>query len=469
MDNNLKKKVLVIGSGPGGYAAAFRAADLGLDVTLIDKDTNLGGVCLNRGCIPSKAFLHIAHLIEETKNISDKGIKFNKPSIDIEKINNWKDDIVSKLTSGIKSLSTQRNVKLVNGNASFLSANRILITNENKIDEINFDFCIIATGSSPSKLNNINLDHEFIIDSTDALSPTKKINELLIVGGGYIGLELGSVYHSLESKVTVAEYASKLLPMADEDLVKPLYDKLSKQFKNIHLSTEVQNLEVINDKVLATFQKDNKIFKEEFDKVLVSTGRTPNTKSLHLEKAGVKLDKNGFIKVNSKLRTIIPNIYAIGDVVGNPMLAHKATHEGKCAAENIAGKNCIFEPLTIPSVIYTNPEIAWAGQTEQELKDNKIKYNKAIFPWMASGRAMTTDATNGKTKILSDEFNSKILGVGIVGANAGELISEAVLAIEMGANIEDLSLTIHPHPTLSETIANSSEILNKTITDLYIK
>ena len=292
---------------------------------------------------------------------------------------------------------------------------------------------------------------------------------MLVVGGGYIGLELGSVYQSFGTKITIAEYSSELLPMADQDLVKPLYKKLSEKFSNIHLSTEVKTLQPENNKVIATFQSKDKLYKDSFDKILISAGRSPNTKLLNLEKAGIKLNNKGFISVNKKLRTIIPNIYAIGDVIGNPMLAHKATHEGKCAAENIVGIDTIFEPMAIPSVIYTNPEIAWAGLTEKELNNNNIKFNKSIFPWSASGRAMTTDCIDGKTKILSSEDNTKILGVGIVGTNAGELISEAVLAIEMGASIEDISLTIHPHPTLSETVANASEILNKTITDLYIK
>ena len=468
--DNIDKKVVVIGSGPGGYAAAFRLSDLGCKVILIDKDSNLGGVCLNRGCIPSKAFLHLSHLIDETKKSSDKGLFFNKPTIDIKKINEWKNSIVSKLTSGIKVLSKQRKIEILNGVASFLSANKLSITDQqNKTIELNFDYCIIATGSSPSKIKNLDINHSLIINSTKALSPETIPKKMLVVGGGYIGLELGSVYQSFGTKITIAEYSSELLPMADQDLVKPLYKKLSEKFSNIHLSTEVKTLQPENNKVIATFQSKDKLYKDSFDKILISAGRSPNTKLLNLEKAGIKLNNKGFISVNKKLRTIIPNIYAIGDVIGNPMLAHKATHEGKCAAENIVGIDTIFEPMAIPSVIYTNPEIAWAGLTEKELNNNNIKFNKSIFPWSASGRAMTTDCIDGKTKILSSEDNTKILGVGIVGTNAGELISEAVLAIEMGASIEDISLTIHPHPTLSETVANASEILNKTITDLYIK
>ena len=470
MNNHHNKKVVVIGSGSGGYTAAFRASDLGCNVTLIDKNMNLGGVCLNRGCIPSKALLYLSHLIDETAHSKNKGVSFNKPVIDIKKVADWKNSIIENLSTGISSLVKKRNINVINGLASFLSAQKLLIIDkQNKNIEIEFDFCIIASGSYPSKLKNVATEHPGIINSTQALSINKIPEKMLVIGGGYIGLELGSVYHSFGSKITVAEYFSNLLSMADKDLVEPLYKKLTNQFSKIYLSTEVVDLKPQGNKIIATFKSKEKIYKNTFDSVLISTGRTPNTKSLNLDKAGIKVNKQGFIPVNSKMRTITPNIFAIGDVNGNPMLAHKATHEGKCAAENIAGTDTIFNPKTIPSVIYTNPEIAWAGYTEIELKDKQIPYNKSVFPWSASGRAMTTDSIEGKTKILASEDNSRILGVGIVGNNAGELISEAVLAIEMGANIEDISLTIHPHPTLSETFSNASEILNKTITDLYIK
>ena len=468
--NNIKKNVVVIGSGPGGYSAAFRASDLGCKVTLIDKDNSLGGVCLNRGCIPSKAFLHISHLIEETKKSSDKGVTYNNPKIDIKKINNWKNNIVSNLTSGIKSLSKQRNINFINGEASFLSANKLLIKDQqNKVIKIDFDYCIIATGSVSSKPLNLDIENPHVINSKEALSPKEIPTKMLVVGGGYIGLELGSAYHSFGTDITIAEFSPTLLPMADKDLVQPLNNSLSKKFSNIYLSTEVLDLSYKDNNVIATFKNNERIFKDTFKKVLICTGRKPNTNLLSIEKTGIKLNDMGFIPVNSKLRTTIPNIYAIGDVAGNPMLAHKATHEGKCAAENIAGINKIFNPMTIPSVIYTNPEIAWAGYTEFELKNKNINYNKGVFPWAANGRALTSGSIDGKTKILSSEDNSKILGIGITGINAGELISEAVIAIEMGANIEDISLSIHPHPTLSETISNAAEILNKTITDLYIK
>ena len=467
---NIGMKLVVIGSGPGGYTAAFRAADLGLNVTLIDKDKNLGGVCLNRGCIPSKAYLHLSHIISDASESRNFGVSFNEPIIDMNKIYSWKDSIVRNLNMGIETLAKQRKIKIINGLASFLSANQLSVKdNQNKQINIEFDYCIIATGSSPSKLKNFGNQYEKVINSTQALSLKKVPKKMLVIGGGYIGLELGTVYQSFGSQITLAEFSPNLLSMADQDLVNPLLKTLEKKFENIFLSTEVIDLKEKNNMVSVTFNNNNKLFQDSFDMVLISIGRTPNIKYLDLDKAGIRTNTKGFIPVNDKRRTIIPNIYAIGDITGNPMLAHKATHEGKVAAENISGLNSIFKPMAIPSVIYTNPEIAWAGYTESELKNNKIKYNKAIFPWSASGRAMTTGSTIGKTKVLTSKDNSKILGVGICGVNAGELISEAMLAIEMGANIEDIGLTIHPHPTLSETIANASEILTKTITDLYIK
>ena len=467
--NNLKTQLAIIGSGPGGYTAAFRAADLGIDVILIEKNPSLGGVCLNRGCIPSKALLHLSHIIDLASNANDFGLEFNKPEIDLNKIIKWKNKIINNLSNGISALANQRNVKIINGHAKFMSANKLIVTDEQKKQlTIDFNNCIIATGSSPNMLNHLYKNNLNIINSTGALDINKIPKDLLVIGGGYIGLELGTVYNSLGSNVTVTEYFSNLLPMADNDLVDPLKKKLIKNFKNIYLSTEVIKLDKKNKKIIATFKNDNKDFNEPFDSVLIAVGRYPNTSNLDLEKAGIQINKNGFIKVNKNRRTIIPNIYAIGDVIGDPMLAHKATHEAKIAAENIAGIKSFFEPLSIPSVIYTNPEVAWVGYTESELKKINKQYNKAIFPWAASGRALTMGESSGKTKILSSKDNSKILGIGIVGHNAGELINEASLAIEMGTSIEDLSLTIHAHPTLSETISNTAEILDGTITDLYI-
>ncbi len=470
MENNiLKTQLAVIGSGPGGYTAAFRAADLGISVTLIDKEYNLGGVCLNKGCIPSKSLLHLAKTINDVEEVKKAGIIFDNLQIDIEKIHNWKDKTISELNSGIKKLASARKIKILNGLASFNSANQLEITDkQNKNLLLNFENCIIATGSSPQIIPNLNKKHPNIINSTEALNFKNIPERLLVIGGGYIGLELGEVYSALGSKVTVAEFLPSILSMADNDLSSVLTNSLEKKFENIFTSTEVTELiPKGNDHVIATF-KNNKTFKDSFNKVLICIGRTPNTSKLDIEKTGIKLDDKGFIPVNDQRRTLIPNIFAIGDVTGNPMLAHKATHEGKVAAEVISGENASFNPLAIPSVIYTNPEVAWCGDTENELNEQSIRFVKAEFPWNASGRALAVDAINGKTKILCNEKKTKILGVGIVGQNAGELINEAMLAVEMGATPEDLALTIHAHPTLSETLANTSEIINGSITDLYI-
>lgn len=465
----LSTEIVVIGSGPGGYTAAFRSSDLGKKVVLIEKDSNIGGVCLNKGCIPSKALLNVSHLIDDTKYSKSFGVEFSNPKIDLKKINDWKNNIISNLSNGISSLANKRNVKIINGYAKFLSANKIIVTDkQNKQITIKFQNCIIATGSSPVMLNHLYNNTTNILSSTDALNIKQIPKNLLVIGGGYIGLELGSVYHSLGSKITIAEFLPDLLSMADSDLVQPLFKKISNNFKNIYLSTEVTKLEHIQNKIIAHLKNKNKNFTEPFDAILICVGRKPNTLNLNLDKAGIKTDKNGFIQVNSQRRTIIPNIYAIGDITGNPMLAHKATHEAHIASENIAGKNTHFEPISIPSVIYTNPEVAWVGETENDLKKKNIEYNKAIFPWAANGRALSIENQDGKTKLLTSKDNNKILGIGIVGANAGEIINEAILAMEMGANTEDLGLTIHAHPTLSETLSNCAEILNGTITDLYI-
>ena len=470
MENNIEKtELVVIGAGPGGYTAAFRAADLGIQVTLIDKNYNLGGVCLNKGCIPSKSLLHLAKGINDIAELKEAGISYNKLKIDIEKIHKWKNNTITNLNSGIKKLAQARKINVLNGLATFNSANQLeIIDKQNKKILLDFDNCIIATGSSPQIIPNLNKKHPNIIDSSQALNFKEIPERLLIIGGGYIGLELGEVYSALESKVTIAEFLPSILSMADHDLSNILTKSLEKKFENIFTSTEVTELiPKGTDNVIATF-KNNKIFKDSFSKVLICIGRTPNTSNLNIEKAGIKLDDKGFIPVNDQRRTLIPNIFAIGDVTGNPMLAHKATHEGKVAAEVISGDNVSFKPITIPSVIYTNPEVAWCGDTENELNEQSIRYVKAEFPWSASGRALAVGASNGVTKILCNEKKTKILGVGIVGHNAGELINEAVLAIEMGTTPEDLALTIHAHPTLSETFANAAEIINGTITDLYL-
>ena len=470
MENkNTKTQLAIIGAGPGGYTAAFRAADLGIEVTLIDASSKLGGICLNEGCIPSKSLLHISDIIEKSNKAKEAGINFNKPKINIDKIHDWKNKIIGNLNSGIKKLAEARKINVINGVAEFTSANQLKIEDsQNKKIQLDFEYCIIATGSSPQTIPNINKKHPNIINSTDALNFKEIPNRLLVIGGGYIGLELGQVFNSLGSEVTIAEFLPSILSMADPDLSKILTDSLKNKFENIFISTEVTELmPKDNEYIIATF-KNEKIFKDRFNKVLICIGRLPNTSKLNIESTGIRLDSKGFIPVNDQRRTLIPNIFAIGDVTGNPMLAHKATHEGKIAAEVIAGNNVSFNPITIPSVIYTNPEVAWCGDTENELNEQSIRYIKGEFPWAASGRAIAVGASNGKTKILCNEKKTKILGVGIVGYNAGELINEAMLAIEMGTTPEDFALTIHAHPTLSETLSNSAEIITGSITDLYI-
>ncbi len=462
-------ELIVIGAGPGGYAAAFRAADLGKQVLLIDKFDALGGVCLNRGCIPSKALLHLAKVIDDAKSVESLGVTFEPPTLDIDKIRTWKESVISQLNKGIAQMAKARGVFRATGTAKFLSENSITIEESTGSLIYTFDNCIIATGSRPSKIPTFPEDPR-IISSTGALSLKDIPETLLVVGGGYIGLEMGSVYHAFGSKVTVVEFMASLLPGADADLVKPLQKKLTADFNKIYLSTKVIDIIPENVGLTVHFETTNgEKFTESFDKVLVSVGRKPNTENLTLEKAGISLTDRGFIPVNDKRQTSINNIYAIGDITGDPMLAHKATHEGKVAAEVISGdESSSFDPKAIPAVIFTDPEIAWAGPTEAELKRDGIPYVKGEFPWQASGRAIALDRTEGKTKILADPETNTIIGIGIVGANAGDLISEGMLAIEMGADAEDIGLTIHPHPSLSETIANAAEIIEGTITDLYI-
>ena len=462
-------ELIVIGAGPGGYAAAFRAADLGKQVLLVDKFDALGGVCLNRGCIPSKALLHLAKVIDDAKSVESLGVTFEPPTLDIDKIRTWKESVISQLNKGIAQMAKARGVFRATGTAKFLSENSITVEESTGSLIYTFDSCIIATGSRPSKIPTFPEDPR-IISSTGALSLKDIPETLLVVGGGYIGLEMGSVYHAFGSKVTIVEFMPSLLPGADADLVKPLQKKLTADFNKIYLSTKVIDIIPENVGLTVHFETTNgEKFTESFDKVLVSVGRKPNTENLTLEKAGISLTDRGFIPVNDKRQTSINNIYAIGDITGDPMLAHKATHEGKVAAEVISGdESSSFDPKAIPSVIFTDPEIAWAGPTEAELKRDGIPYVKGEFPWQVSGRAIALDRTEGKTKILADPETNKIIGIGIVGANAGDLISEGMLAIEMGADAEDIGLTIHPHPSLSETIANAAEMIEGTITDLYI-
>ena len=460
-------ELVIIGSGPGGYACAFRAADLGLNVTLIEKDANLGGVCLNKGCIPSKAFLHIAKVINDAKTISKVGVSFDKPNLDVSKINKWKNDIVNTLSSGIEGLANRRKVNIINGEASFNSATELKIKSKSDEQNIQFKHCVIATGSSPSLIPNVEVDHELVIDSTDALNLTDIPKNMLIIGGGYIGLEMATFYQGIGSSVDVAEFLPEILSDMDNDLVKVLYNEIKDKF-NIMTNTKVKAVKKDNKKAKVEFEaKDGKVNTKIYDRVLVCVGRKPNTKKINIENIGLDRDKYGFIQTNMQGRTLVPNIFAIGDIVGNPMLAHKATHQGKVVAEVISGKRHFFDPKSIPYVIFTDPEIAWAGPSIQDLEKKQIKFKSKIFPWQANGRALSLGAINGRTKIIYDERNEKILSVGIVGPHAGDLIGEAALAIEMDAMAEDISLTIHPHPTLTETIANTAEMIDGTITDLY--
>lgn len=461
--------VVVIGSGPGGYAAAFRAADLDKKVALIEKDDVLGGVCLNRGCIPSKALLHISQIIEEANALEGKGIKFNVPKIELDKVRNWKNEVVEKLNKGIAQMAKVRKVQIYTGIAKFNSKNKIAIKVNDKIETISFENAIIATGSRSTKIPNLPNDHQSVMTSKEALQLEDIPKTLLVVGGGYIGLEMATVYNSLGSKVTVIEMLDSLLPGADKDIVRLLQHKLNKDFHQIMVkSTVVAVKPNKNLSLTVTIDNNGKTIEQNYDKVLVSVGRKPNTENLGLEKIGVQLTKRGFINVDEKQKTNVLNIFAIGDVVGEPMLAHKATHEGKVAAEVIAGLPAAFDAKSIPAVIFTNPEIAWTGLTETEAQAKGVKYKKSEFPWGASGKAIAIGQSIGKTKLLFNPDNGKLLGVSIVGVNASDLISEGALAIEMGVDAEDISLTIHPHPTLSETFANAAEVFSGTVTDLYI-
>lgn len=466
-----KEKVLncdtvVIGAGPGGYTAAFRASDLGQDVILIEKYEKIGGVCLNVGCIPSKALLHAAKIIEMSHEMKNNGISFSKPEIDLNKIHDWKNSIINKLTSGLTTLSKKRKIQVLQGLAEFNSNSSLTVNNDNSKYIINFKNAIIATGSSSIKLDTFPLDKR-VLNSTTILDLNEIPKSLLIIGGGIIGLEMATVYSELGSKVEICEYADQLMPGADKDLVNVLHKKLEKKIK-INLSTLADECEIKNNKVNVIFKSNSKKWSETYDYVLVSVGRIPNSSSLGLDKCDIEIDDKNFIIVNEKLQTKASNIYAIGDVIGQPMLAHKAAKEGKLAAEIISNQYEIVDYKTIPSVAYTSPEVAWMGLTENFANQNSIDYEKATFPWAASGRAQASNSTNGLTKILYDKKTKKILGAGIAGENAGELISESVLGLEMGANIEDIALTVHPHPTLSETTFFASEIADGTITDLYV-
>jgi dihydrolipoamide dehydrogenase len=469
MSETSNLKIAVVGGGPGGYAAAFLAADLGMSVTLIDPEANPGGVCLYRGCIPSKALLHVAKLLEESHQAKDWGIEFAEPKIDLARLRSWKEGVVKKLTGGLGQLSKQRKVQYLRGMAAFENSTTLRVKKSDASEEtLSFDRIIIATGSRPAAVPTLKLDSPRMMDSTGALNLEDIPGSLLVVGGGYIGLELGSVYAALGTRVTVVEMLPGLLPGADRDLVIPLHKRLEKMLEAILLNTTVSSVKEGGNGIRVTFEGANVKEREKvFDRVLVSVGRKPNSEIPGLDKTQVKIGPKGFIQVNKQLQTDDPAIYAIGDVVGEPMLAHKASHEGRVAVEAIAGHKVAFEPNAIPAVVFTDPEVAWCGLTETQAEKEGREIKVAKFPWAASGRAITIDRPEGMTKLLVDPQTERVLGVGIVGAGAGELIAEGVLAIEMAALAHDVALSIHPHPTLSETIMESAEVFFGTSTHVY--
>ena len=474
-DNDVTCEVVVLGSGPGGYTAAFRAADLGKKVVLIERYSTLGGVCLNVGCIPSKALLHTAKVITEAEDTSHHGVSFGKPNVDLEQLRTWKaNDVVGKLTGGLAAMAKQREVTVVQGVGKFTSPHQIAVTGaDGKVTKVGFENAIIAAGSQATKFPGAPTD-ERIMDSTGALALADVPKRMLVIGGGIIGLEMGTVYDALGSKVSIVEFTNGLIQGCDRDLVRPLQKRMEKRFEAIMLNTKVASIEAKKDGIHVSFEGVNGNTEapkgvEVYDRVLVSIGRRPNGLNIGAENAGVAVDERGFINVDKQMRTNVPHIFAIGDIVGQPMLAHKATHEGKVAAEVIAGHKVEFQAMVIPSVAYTDPEVAWAGVTEIEAKAKGLNIEKASFPWAASGRALSIARTEGATKLIFDKETHRVIGAGIVGTNAGELLAEAVLAIEMGADAHDLGLTIHAHPTLSETVCFAAEMKEGTITDLYIK
>ncbi|MFT3897775.1 MAG: dihydrolipoyl dehydrogenase [Thermomonas sp.] len=461
--------MVVLGAGPGGYTAAFRSADLGLDTVLVERYASLGGVCLNVGCIPSKALLHAADVIEQAAHASEYGVDFGKPKIAIDKLREYKDKVVGQLTKGLAGMAKQRKVRVVQGTAKFVSANELEIAGaDGKAQLLRFANCIIAAGSQPVKLPFFPWDDKRVMDSTDALDLADVPKKLLVVGGGIIGLEMATVYRALGSEVTVVEFMPQLMPGADPDLVKPLADRLKKQGVAVHLKTKVVEAKAQKAGIACTFEGDGIPETSVFDRVLVAVGRSPNGGKLDADKAGVRVGERGFIDVDAQMRTNVPHIFAIGDLVGQPMLAHKATHEGKLAAEVAAGEKKEWVARVIPSVAYTDPEIAWVGVTETEAKAKGLEVGVGKFPWAASGRAIGLARTEGFTKLVFDEGSHRILGGGIVGVHAGELIAEVALAIEMGCEVEDIGHTIHPHPTLSESVGMAAEVYDGTITDLYL-
>jgi dihydrolipoamide dehydrogenase len=465
---DIHAELLVLGGGPGGYTAAFRAADLGMNVVLVERWPTLGGVCLNVGCIPSKALLHAAKVISESREMTEHGIGFAAPEIDIGKLRGWKDGVVQRLTGGLSGLARQRQVTVVPGYGRFAAQNQLKVNADGATKIVSFEQAIIAAGSEPVTLPFIPHEDPRVIDSTGALFLESVPKRLLVIGGGIIGLEMATVYHAFGAKVTVVELMDQIIPGVDKDIVTPLMKRVQTLYENIFLKAKVTKVECGVEGLVVHFEGGKAPEQDVFDKILVAVGRRPNGKLIGAENAGFSVDERGFIPVDKQMRTNLPHIFAIGDIVGQPMLAHKATHEGKVAAETAAGKNSFFDAKVIPSVAYTDPEVAWAGLTENEAKARGIKYGKGVFPWMASGRSLSLGRDEGLTKVLFDENTHRIIGCGIVGPNAGDLIAEAALAIEMGADAEDIGLTIHPHPTLSETIGMAAEAFEGVITDLYL-
>ncbi|MFP1739259.1 dihydrolipoyl dehydrogenase [Lonsdalea quercina] len=466
MSTEIKAQVVVLGAGPAGYSAAFRCADLGLDTVLVERYSTLGGVCLNVGCIPSKALLHVAKVIEEAKALATHGIVFGEPQTDIDKIRSWKEKVINQLTGGLAGMAKGRKVKVVNGLGKFTGANTLVVEGEGGNTTINFDNAIIAAGSRPIQLPFIPHEDPRVWDSTDALELKTVPERMLVMGGGIIGLEMGTVYHALGSKIDVVEMFDQVIPAADKDVVKTFTKRISNKF-GLMLETKVTAVEAKEDGIYVTMEGKNAPAEpQRYDAVLVAIGRVPNGKLLDAGQAGVEVDDRGFIHVDKQMRTNVPHIYAIGDIVGQPMLAHKGVHEGHVAAEVIAGKKHYFDPKVIPSIAYTEPEVAWVGLTEKEAKEKGISYETAIFPWAASGRAIASDCADGMTKLIFEKESHRIIGGAIVGTNGGELLGEIGLAIEMGCDAEDIALTIHAHPTLHESIGLAAEVYEGSITDL---
>jgi len=464
--SEIKTQLVVLGAGPGGYSAAFRAADLGIDAVIVDARETLGGVCLNVGCIPSKALLHVAKVIQEAKHLSSHGVTFGEPTFDLDKIRGWKDSVVDQLTKGLSGMSKMRKVKHVQGYGKFTSSTTLEVDGPDGKTTITFENAIIAAGSEPVKLPFVPNDDDRVMDSTGALEMKDIPEKMLVLGGGIIGLEMGTVYHALGSKIDVVEFLDQLMPAADKDVVK-VYMKTIKNKFNTMLETKVTAIESKDDGLYVTFEgKQAPAEPVRYDRVLVAVGRTPNGSLVAADKAGVNVSDRGFIKVDKQMRTNVSNIFAIGDLVGQPMLAHKAVHEGHVVAEVIAGKKHYFDPKCIPSVAYTEPEVAWVGLTEKEAKEQGVNYEASTFPWAASGRAIASAATDGLTKLIFDKDTGRIIGGAIIGTNAGEMLGEIGLAIEMGADAEDIALTIHAHPTLNESIGLAAEIFEGSITDM---